>query len=193
MLYDSPLSLYADEQCWNDLKIMQLHWQSRGEEQMQWQAFYPLINGKIEYVTLLLHWLNKPLPFEAAAMARLMSARAEDGTNLFSESFINFLQRFRFYGEIWLMNEGTPVFKDQPIIQTHSSLLHGAILQLWIQYLIKPDSYLVKPENLLQMRRFYDKAGNIIQDIIFSPDTPPIVNFEAASWEDLLQIVYQNL
>ncbi len=190
MLFHSPLHLYADKNNWNVLKTIQLQWEGRGADLDQLFIFKTEKPGKIKNVNILLQWLHQSLPFEANAMSRLMSARDEQGGNLFSESFINFLQRFRFAGTFWAVADETWILAGQPILQIQSSALHAAILQLWVTHLIKPAIYLVSSDELLQVRRFYDKDGKIIQDTIFSPDTPPIVNFEAASWEDLLQLVF---
>lgn len=190
MLYTSPLELYADSSYFKSLKMIQLRWENKVGGLSNYYSFRVLNNGVIENVQLLLEWINKPLGFDAPAMSRIMSARDENNNNLFHEGFINYLQRFHFAGAMWLIAEGIPVFAAQPILLLLANSLEIAVLQFWIEYLIKPNTYLVKEENVLQIRRFYDASGQIHQDLIFSPDTPPIVNFEAASWEDLLHLVF---
>jgi nicotinic acid phosphoribosyltransferase len=117
-----------------------------------------------------------------------MNLRDKAGNNVFSEGFLNYLQRFRYAGMLWTMPEETLVFENQPILQIKGNAIQVAILQLWVQHLIRPAGKMEESTQQIQVRRFYNSDLQQIQDIIFSPDSEPIVNFEATSWQDLLQL-----
>ena len=50
------------------------------------------------------------LRFDAEDIAYLRSR------GLFSESFLQYLEEFRFTGDVWAVPEGTPIFPREPVI-----------------------------------------------------------------------------
>lgn len=171
---------------------MQLQWQSGGVVSEKTIVFFTVHEDIVNGLAVLLQWLSNIPDFDVKSLSYLTNLKNENGRAVFSESFLNFLQRFRFEGALWAVKDGIRIQPEQPILQIQAKSLHLAIIQLWVQYLVKPETYSQFVENMIQVRRFYNSEGKIIQDIIYSPDTTPIVNFEAASWEDLLQIVYRK-
>lgn len=50
-------------------------------------------------------------------------------TGIFEKGFLDFLQDFRFSGEIWAMDEGTVIFPNEPIIRVHARVIEAAIIE----------------------------------------------------------------
>lgn len=189
MHFQSPLQLYAAPDAVKILEAMQLQWQGRGVQEVMLGVFRTIAEGEVSGLQILLQWLNAPIIYDEVAMRKLMSLRDATGANVFREGFLNYLQRFRFNGEVWSVAEGTLVSAGAPILQLKGEALAIANVQLWAHYLVKPSVEFQPDINFLQIRRFYNSEFQIIQDVIYSLENQPIVNFEAASWEDLLQPV----
>ena len=51
------------------------------------------------------------------------------GLGLFQETFLDWLARFRFTGDIWAVPEGTPVFANEPILELEAPLPEAQILE----------------------------------------------------------------
>lgn len=192
MIPFNPFQIYANKNLQKALESMQLQWQSGGVVSEKTIVFFTVHEDIVNGLAVLLQWLSNIPDFDVKSLSYLTNLKNENGRAVFSESFLNFLQRFRFEGALWAVKDGIRIQPEQPILQIQAKSLHLAIIQLWVQYLVKPETYSQFVENMIQVRRFYNSEGKIIQDIIYSPDTTPIVNFEAASWEDLLQIVYRK-
>jgi nicotinic acid phosphoribosyltransferase len=192
MIFQSPLQLYAEPNVYNLLKDIQLQWRSRGEEDETSGVYTASADGTIQGVQTLLEWLSAPMIYSDVAMRKLMSLRDNTGVNVFSESFLNFLQRFRFSGDLWAMAEGTITFAGQPILQMKGKAIEVAVIKLWIAYLLHPKAGFQEDTNFLQIRRFYNSDAQMIQDVIYSLENQPIVNFEAATWKDLLQAILSS-
>ena len=45
--------------------------------------------------------------------------------NLFSKDFLDFLQDFRFTGDIWAIPEGTPIFPKEPILTVRAPAIEA--------------------------------------------------------------------
>lgn len=190
MIVTSPLQLYAAPYSYEALRIIQLQWKSRGVEEIVSGVFMAMTDGYIEGVQHIIQWLSVPAVYDNAAIGKLMSVRDDTGVNVFSESFLNYLQRFNFGGEVWAVKEATAVFAGMPVLQVKGGKIQVAIIQLWVNYLLQPNVKFQTATNFLQVRRFYNSDSTIIPDIIYALETPPIVNFEAADWEDLLQPIF---
>jgi|GEM_PF-2146790 len=187
MIFQSPFQLYAAPYLQNRLKIIQLQWQGGAVEEVVTGGFYAITDGVATGINVLLQWLSKPVPFDAPAMSHLMSVRDEKGINIFSESFLNYLQRFRMKGELWSAPEATPVFAGQPFLQVRSIFIQVTILQLWVEHLIQPQGDFTDLKNFIQIYRFYDTDKKIIQDVIGMPEIPPIVPFSFITRQNMLQ------
>lgn len=189
MIFQSPLQLYANQNFRNLLKDIQLQWKGRGVETEVVGIFMAKTDGKVQGIQNLLQWLTHPIIYTDDAMRTLMSLRDDTGANVFGESFLNFLQRFRFSGDMWSVSEGILLSAGEPFLYLDGKAIEIAIIRLWANYLLQPKFDFRVNTDFLQIRRFYNSNLVVIQDIIYSPHKPPIVNFEAASWEDLLQPV----
>lgn len=187
MLSSNPFQLYANKDFQKPLESIQLQWQSGGEVSEKTIIFLTRYKGIVNGLDVLLKWLNNIPVFDIKSVSYLTNLKNENEQAIFSESFLNFLQRFRFKGIMWAVENGVEVHSEQPVLQMQATPLHLTIIQLWLRYLVQPETYSQFVETMIQVRRFYNSEGKIIQDIIYSPDTTPIVNFEAASSEDLLK------
>lgn len=49
--------------------------------------------------------------------------------NKFSEEFLNYLENFRFTGDIWAIPEGTVVFPNEPIITVKAPIIQAQLLE----------------------------------------------------------------
>ena len=52
--------------------------------------------------------------------------------NKFSEEFLNYLENFRFTGDVWAIPEGTVVFPNEPLITVRAPIIQAHYLQLTI-------------------------------------------------------------
>ena len=48
---------------------------------------------------------------------------------LFRDDFLDFLGTFRFRGDLYAVNEGTPVFPHEPIVRVHASLIEAQLIE----------------------------------------------------------------
>ena len=190
MIITSPLQLYAVQNSHEALRTIQLQWEGRGVEEVISGIFIAISDGAVQGVQNVIQWLNTPAIYDNAAIGKLMRVRDDAGANIFSEGFLNYLQRFRFDGEVWALTEGTAIFAGIPVLQVKGSKIQVTIIQLWVNYWLQPSVKFEAATNFLQARRLYNSDSTIIPDIIYSLETPPIVNFEATSWEDLLQPIF---
>ena len=49
--------------------------------------------------------------------------------NKFSEEFLNYLENFRFTGDIWVIPEGTVVFPNEPLITVKAPIIQAQLLE----------------------------------------------------------------
>lgn len=49
--------------------------------------------------------------------------------NKFSEEFLNYLENFRFTGDIWAIPEGTVVFPNEPLITVKAAIIQAQLLE----------------------------------------------------------------
>ena len=66
------------------------------------------------------------LHFDAEDIAYLRS-RA-----LFCEEFLDYLQHFRFTGDIWAVPEGTPIFPREPVITVRATAIQAQLLETYL-------------------------------------------------------------
>lgn len=79
-------------------------------------------------LSLAVEWLQN-LRFSADDVQYLGRIKGNDGQAIFSESFLNFLQRFEFKCDIDAVPEGTVVFPHQPLIRVKGPLWQGQIIE----------------------------------------------------------------
>ncbi len=51
------------------------------------------------------------------------------GLGTFHKDFLDYLAGFSFQGDIWAMDEGTPVFPGEPLIRVHASLMEAQLIE----------------------------------------------------------------
>lgn len=73
--------------------------------------------------------LLQHLSFSVDDIQYLGALRASDGTALFSESFLNYLQRLSFSCHIDAPPEGTVVFPRQPLLRVEGPLLQAQLIE----------------------------------------------------------------
>ena len=54
------------------------------------------------------------------------------GRNLFTEDFLEYLEYFRFTGDIWAVPEGTPVFPREPILTVRAPAIQAQLLETYM-------------------------------------------------------------
>lgn len=186
ILIKNPLQLYAQAEHQESLLLLQKQWESPGKSEPIVITFFTEESGRVAGIKELLEWIAKPISFDAPAISQLMNKR-EKGRNIFSEGFLNYLQRFRYTGEIWAVAADTIVLAETPIFQLRAPALPLGVVQLWAKYWLQPNGLFNHPLSLLQIRQYYNSNLQPIQTVIYSADTEPIANFEATTWKDLLQ------
>lgn len=55
-----------------------------------------------------------------------------DGLGMFKTAFLNYLQRFRFQGEVRALAEGTLFFPDEPILEVTAPLIQAQLLETFL-------------------------------------------------------------
>lgn len=69
------------------------------------------------------------LQFTAADVQYLGSLKGADGRALFSETFLHFLQRLRFTGDVHAVPEGTLMYPHEPLIRIEAPLLQAQLIE----------------------------------------------------------------
>ncbi len=67
--------------------------------------------------------------FSAEEVQYLGGLKGDDGRPLFSEAFLNYLQRLRFTGSIYGLPEGTAVFPHEPLLRVEAPLPQAQLLE----------------------------------------------------------------
>jgi nicotinate phosphoribosyltransferase len=52
-----------------------------------------------------------------------------EGLGVFRKAFLDFLEGFRFQGDIWSMDEGTLAFPGEPLARVHASLMEAQLIE----------------------------------------------------------------
>lgn len=69
------------------------------------------------------------LRFSAEDVQYLGRQQGADGSPLFNEQFLNYLQRLKFSGNVWAIPEGEVVFPHEPILRIEANLLEAQLLE----------------------------------------------------------------
>ena len=67
--------------------------------------------------------------------------------NLFSEGFLEYLDDFRFTGDIWAVPEGTPIFPKEPIMVVRAPAIEAQLVETFILLSINHQSLIATKAN----------------------------------------------
>jgi nicotinate phosphoribosyltransferase len=78
------------------------------------------------------------------------------GTKQFSEEFLNYLQDFKFTGDIYAIPDGTPVFANEPVVTVKAPIIEAQVIEtILLSYLNANIMYTTAA------KRVVEAAGNI--------------------------------
>ena len=66
---------------------------------------------------------------------------------LFSVDFLDYLQNFRFTGDIWAVPEGTPIFPQEPIITVRAPAIEAQLIETFLLLCINHQSLIATKAN----------------------------------------------
>ena len=69
------------------------------------------------------------------------------GRNLFSEEFLEYLEGFKFTGDIWAVPEGTPVFPKEPIMTVRAPAIEAQLIETFLLLSINHQSLIATKAN----------------------------------------------
>ena len=67
--------------------------------------------------------------------------------NLFSEEFLEYLEDFRFTGDIWAVPEGTPMFPNEPIITVRAPAIQAQLIETYLLLCVNHQSLIATKAN----------------------------------------------
>ena len=67
--------------------------------------------------------------------------------NCFSEQFLEYLEHFRFTGDIWAVPEGTPVFPREPLIVVRAPAIQAQLLETYMLCVMNHQSLIATKAN----------------------------------------------
>lgn len=76
------------------------------------------------------------LRFGEAQLAQLAT------TGLFEAAFLDWLEGWRFSGDIWTLPEGTPVFADEPLLEVEAPIAEAQLLESLVMNLVQLETLL---------------------------------------------------
>ncbi len=66
---------------------------------------------------------------------------------LFAEPFLDFLENFRFTGDIWAVPEGTPVFPREPILTVRAPAIQAQLIETYVLLTLNHQSLIATKAN----------------------------------------------
>lgn len=76
--------------------------------------------------------------FSAADVQYLGTLKGGDGRALFNETFLHYLQRLRFTGDVFAVPEGTLVFPHEPLLRIEAPLIQAQLIETallnWVNF-----------------------------------------------------------
>ena len=69
------------------------------------------------------------------------------GRNMFSDAFLDYLENFRFTGDIWAVPEGTPIFPKEPIMTIRAPAIEAQLIETFILLSINHQSLIATKAN----------------------------------------------
>ncbi len=88
------------------------------------QGGYAIAAGLENVIDYVNHW-----NFTTSDLDYLASLTAENGNPIFEEGFLNYLQNFKFSGQIDAIEEGEVVFPYEPLIRVQGPLIQAQLLE----------------------------------------------------------------
>lgn len=67
--------------------------------------------------------------------------------NLFSEQFLDYLKNFKFVCDVWSMEEGTPIFPNEPVVTVRGPVIQAQFLETMILLTINFQSLIATKAN----------------------------------------------
>lgn len=67
--------------------------------------------------------------------------------NMFSEGFLNYLKNFEFVCDVWAIEEGTPIFPNEPLIVVRGPIIQAQFLETMILLTINHQSLIATKAN----------------------------------------------
>jgi nicotinate phosphoribosyltransferase len=52
-----------------------------------------------------------------------------EGLGVFEGGFLDYLRTFRFTGDLYALEEGTPIFPNEPLVRVHSTLIQAQVIE----------------------------------------------------------------
>lgn len=110
-----------------ELTMMQAYWAQDMRDTAVFSLFARRLPPRRNYILACgLHTVLEQLQglrFEEADLAYL------EGLGLFSDGFLDYLSGFRFSGEIHAVEEGTPLFANEPLLEVIAPLPEGQLIE----------------------------------------------------------------
>jgi len=69
------------------------------------------------------------------------------GKKLFSEEFLEYLENFKFTGDIWALPEGTPVFPKEPILTVRAKAIEAQLIETYVLLALNHQSLIATKAN----------------------------------------------
>lgn len=69
------------------------------------------------------------------------------GKKLFSEEFLEYLENFKFTGDIWAVPEGTPVFPKEPILTVRAKAIEAQLIETYVLLALNHQSLIATKAN----------------------------------------------
>lgn len=111
-----------------ELTMAQTYFENNGENKISYfdsffrnipfEGGYAIMGGCTEIIEYI-----KNLHFSKEDIKYLES------TNLFTKEFLNYLENFKFTGDIYMIPDGTPVFANEPILTVKSNIIESQIIE----------------------------------------------------------------
>ena len=67
--------------------------------------------------------------------------------NLFDESFLDYLRKFRFTGDVWAIPEGTPIFPGEPILTVRAPSIEAQFIETYVLLALNHQSLIATKAN----------------------------------------------
>ena len=69
------------------------------------------------------------------------------GRNIFGEEFLEYLENFKFTGDIWAVPEGTPIFPKEPILTVRAPAIEAQLIETYLLLCINHQSLIATKTN----------------------------------------------
>lgn len=101
------------------------------------------------------------LQFSVAEIQYLGSLKGADGRALFSETFLHYLQRLKFTGDVYAVPEGTVMFPHEPLIRVEAPLLQAQLIESALLNLVNFSSLIATKS--ARLRRIAGEDDTILE------------------------------